>query len=289
MMNKQWLTVIARAITKEQEVFPLNQTWQAIHHEYNIGLTQGKKLHLNSSDKQELCELVKKITGIDLQQVEPGEFTAMQREQVLSLAINEKLAGQSVKKNRLAIKALSGRALKLNGDNYRLPGNSHCDMALDSIVSVEHQSLWIVENYRCFDQLDAIKLHESAALTDPLVVFRGDFVYQADTVLSLIEKHPLPVWMMGDIDPKGLSIAQSYPHFAGLIAPDMVELEAYFNTPGKANHKLYEKQLAGCRNALSDTRYPIIQTCWQLMKQHQAGIVQEHWLLGDTTLTLQPA
>lgn len=288
-MNKTWLSVISRAITSEQEIFPLNQTWQAIHQEYNIGLTEAKKLRLTSEDKLELLELVNKITGIDLQQVRPGEFTAMQREQVLTMTIDEKLAGQSVKKNRLAIKALPGRALKLNAENYQLPDHAHCDIALDSIVSVEHQSIWIVENYRCFDQLGLTKLDQSAVLTEPLVVFRGDHVYQGGMVLSLIEKLQLPVWVMGDLDPKGLSIAQSYPHFVGLIAPDMAVVAAYFNDPGKANHTLYAKQLAGCRKALSDTRFPIIQTCWQLMKQHQAGIVQEHWLLGDATLKMHQA
>lgn len=288
-MNKIWLTVISRAITSEQELFPLNQTWQAIHQEYNIGLTEAKKLRLTSEDKQELCELVKKITGIDLQQVGLGEFTAMQREQVLTLAIDEKLAGQSVKKNRLAIKALPGRALKLNGEHYRLPDNSHCDIALDSITSIQHQSIWIVENYRCFDQLGVIKLDQFAVLSEPLVIFRGDHVYLGGTVLSLIEKFQLPVWVMGDLDPKGLSIAQSFPCFAGLIAPDMAVVAAYFNDPGKANHTLYAKQLAGCRKALSDARFPIIKTCWQLMKQHQAGIVQEHWLLGDATLKMLQA
>lgn len=288
-MNKTWLAVIARAIDSEQEIFPLNQTWQAIHQEYNIGLTQAKKLLLTHQDKQELRELVNKISGIDLQQVAPSELAGLQREQVLTLAIDEKLAGKSVKKNRLAIKSLPGRALELNGEHCRLPDNSHCDMALENIVSVEHGSIWIVENYRCFDRLGAIKLDESVALTEPLVVFRGDHVYQAGTVFSLIEKYPLPVWVMGDIDPRGLSIAQSYPNFAGLIAPDMAVLESYFNDPGKANHKLYEKQLAGCRKALSDTRYPIIENCWKKIKRHQAGIVQEHWLVVNTTLKMHPA
>ncbi|MCQ8118838.1 DUF7281 domain-containing protein [Methylomonas rosea] len=288
-MNKTWLAVIARAIDSEQELFPLNQTWQAIHQEYNIGLTQAKKLLLSYQDKLELRELVQKISHIDLQKVSPGEFAGMQREQVLTLAINEKLAGQSVKKNRLAIKSLPGRALKLNGEHYRLPENSHCDMALESISSVEHQSMWIIENYRCFDQLGAIKLEESAASTEPLVVFRGDHIYQAGTVLSLIEKLQLPVWVMGDLDPKGLSIAQSYPNFAGLIAPNMAVLENYFSDPSKANRKLYEKQLAGCRKALSDTRYPIIENCWKKIKRHQAGIVQEHWLVVNTTLKMHPA
>ncbi|OQW66719.1 DUF7281 domain-containing protein [Methylomonas sp. 11b] len=288
-MNKTQLTVIARAISCEQEIFPLNQSWQAIHREYNIGLTQAKKLHLTSADKQELRELVNKITGIDLQQVGMGEFSTMQREQVLTLAIDEKLAGQSVKKSRLAMKPVPGRMLKLNGEHYRLPDHSHCDIALDNITSIEHQSIWVVENYRCFDQLSAMKLDELAASTEPLVVFRGDQVYQAGTVLSLIEKYPLPVWVMGDMDPKGLSIAQSFPNFAGLIGPGLAALEFYFKNSGKANHKIYEKQLAGCRMALSDTRYPIIQACWQLMKLHQAGIVQEHWLVDNTSLKMHPA
>lgn len=288
-MNKTWLAVIARAIESEQELFPLNQTWQAIHQEYNIGLSQTKKLRLTDQDKQELRELVHKITGIDMQQVGLGDLTAMQREQVLTVAIDEKLAGQSVKKNRLAIKPLPGMVLKINDEHYRLPENSHCDIALERVACVEHQSIWIIENFRCFDQLSLIKLEESAVLTEPLVVFRGDHVYQARTVLSLIEKLQLPVWVMGDIDPKGVSIAQSYPNFTGLIAPAMRALEAYFNDSGKANHKLYEKQLAGCHRALSHTRYPIILACWQLMKKHQAGIVQEHWLVDDTILSLHPA
>lgn len=288
-MNKQWLAVIARAITSEQEVFPLNKTWQAIHQEYNIGLTQAKKLLLNNEDKQELRELVKKITHIDLQQVSPSEFADMQREQVLTLAIDEKLAGQSMKKNRLAIKPLPEKTLKLNSQNYRLPGNSHCDMALESIVSIEHRSIWIIENYRCFDQLGTIKLDESAALTEPLVVFRGDNDYKGRAVLSLIEKHQLPVWVMGDLDPKGLSIAQAYPNFAGLIAPDMPVLETYFNDTRKANRSLYAKQLAGCRNALSTSRYLIIKAYWLLIQEYQAGIVQEHWLNGEVTLSLCPA
>ena len=76
---------------------------------------------------------------------------------------------------------------------------------------------------------------------------------------------------------------------SGLIAPDMMVLQSYFADAAKANPKLYEKQLTGCRKALSESPYPMIQNCWRLMQQHQAGIVQEHWLLGETMLTLQPA
>ncbi len=288
-MNKQQLAAIERAIDSDRELFSLNNTWRKMHDDYNIGLVQANKLRLNPEDKQELRVLVEKMTGIDLQHTRSGEFSMMEREQVLTLARDEKLAGQAVKKNRLAIKPLPDRALKLNGQVYRLPGNSHCDMALENIASVEHDSIWIIENYRCFDRLDSIKLHVLVAQTEPLVVFRGDHIYQARTVLRLIEKIQLPVWVMGDLDPKGLSIAQSYPNFAGLIAPDITVLEVYFNDTRKSNPRLYEKQLASCRHALSATCYPIVEAFWLLLKQYQAGIVQEHWLVGDTTLKMHPA
>jgi len=283
-MNKQWLSVISRAINSDLELFQLNQTWQAIHREYNIGLLQVKKLRLSSADKQELQGLVKEMTGIDLKRTHLIDFVEMDREQVLSLAIDEKLAGLAVKKNRLAIKPLPGKQLKLNGQNYRLPECGHWDVSLENIATIGHSSLWIVENYRCFDRLDIIKLGISAASTEPLVVFRGDNVYHERTVINLIEKLQLPVWVMGDLDPKGLVIAQSYPNFAGLIAPEITVLESFFQDHEKANRQLYEKQLAGCQNTLSKARYPIITACWELMKTHQAGVVQEYWLLDRVAL-----
>lgn len=287
-MNKRWLAVIERAIHSDQELFPLNQTWQALHEEYNIGLIRANKLELTPEDKNQLQKLAMDIKAVDLQTIGTADFSKLTREQALNLGVDEKLAGQAVKRNRLALKALPGKALKLNGQSYRLPEFGHWDVALECIESVGHACLWIIENYRCFDRLDAIKFHPLAEQTEPLVVFRGDYVYQADTVLRLVEQMQLPVWVMGDLDPKGLSIAQAYPNFAGLITPDMTVLEGYFADPIKANPKLYEKQLAGCQKALTQSPYRIIQNHWRLLQQYQVGIVQEHWLLGEAELMLHP-
>ncbi len=288
-MNKRWLAVIERAIHSDQELFPLNKTWQALHDEYNIGLIWANKLVLTPEDKNELQKLAKDIKAIDLQTTGAADFSKLTREQALNLGADEKLGGQAVKQNRLAIKTLPGKALKLNGQSYRLPEFGHWDVALESVAHVGHTSLWIIENYRCFDRLDAIKFHPLAAQTEPLVVFRGDNVYKADSVLRLSQQLQLPVWIMGDLDPQGLSIAQAYPNFAGLIAPDLAVLQDYLADPHKANPILYEKQLAGCQKTLSQSRYPVIQNYWRLLQQFQAGIVQEHWLLGETALILHPA
>jgi hypothetical protein len=287
-MNKQQLSVIERAIHSAQDIYPLNQTWATLHEEYNIGLTQGTKLKLSPSDKQELLLLVKQKTGIDLAHKSMADFSILEREEALAIAIDEKFAGQAVKKSRLAIKALPNCALKINQHCYRLPDAAHLDVALETLESVEHDCVLLIENYRCFDKLARIKLSLSAAYSEPLVLFRGDTVYSENTVRQLLQQLQKPVLVMADIDPQGLVIAQSQPFFAGLLMPSLSIIAELLADADKANPQLYAQQLTGCRYALAASPYPLILQLWEMLKQQQAGIVQEHWLNGEIELIAKP-
>ena len=277
-MNKQLLAVIERAIQSDNQVFPLNQSWMFLHQEYNIGRMQGNKLEVTSQDKDELLALVKLETGVDLGEISVVDFAAMNREQVLSFALDEKMAGQAVKKDRLAIKTLAGYSLKINGESFSLPGSGHLDMALSDLSSTAHHCILLIENYRCFDSLEKMRLNLPDQYADPLVLFRGDNVYSENTVRRLLAQLNLPVLVLADLDPQGLIIAQSFPNVIGLVAPCLADLEALFKDKQKVNSKLYEKQLAGCGNSLSSSPHSLIRHLWEMMKTHQAGIVQEHWL-----------
>jgi hypothetical protein len=83
---------------------------------------------------------------------------------------------------------------------------------------------------------------------------------------------------MADIDPKGLEIAQSFANVRGLVAPCLTDLEALLNDSQKANPNLYAKQLAGCQTALDNSPHDLIRKIWEMLKTHQAGLVQEYWL-----------
>ncbi len=128
-MNKQQLKTIEKAIHSLEEIFPLNKTWEQLHLKYNIGLTQGTKLKLTQEDKDSLLLLVKQKTGINLKQNTIDDLSHLHREEALSIATNEKLAGQAVKQNRLAIKTLPDGALKINHQQCTLPSFSHLDIA----------------------------------------------------------------------------------------------------------------------------------------------------------------
>lgn len=285
-MNKQLLNVIERAIRSGDQLFSLNQSWTYLHRQYNIGQTQGNKLKVTQQDKDDLIAVVKHETGVDLGQVSVADFAAMHREAALSFALDEKIAGQSVKKGRLAIKALIGRALKINGLSYSLPAFGYLDMALADITGTAHNCVLLIENYRCFDRLENMQLNLPDQYADPLVLYRGDNDYSEKTVRQLLVQLNLPVLAMADIDPQGLSITQSFPNIVGLIAPSLVDLEALLQDKQKANPKLYDKQLAGCQNTLSSSPYALIRSLWEMMKRHQAGIVQEYWLQAGYMLVV---
>ena len=270
-MNKQLLAVIERAIRSELQIFPLNQSWEYLHQEYNIGRTQGNKLEVTPQDKKELLALVKHEAGVDLGQISVTDFAAMNREETLSFALDEKLAGQAVKKDRLAIKTLAGHALKINGKSFSLPGSGHLDMALADLSGTAHNCILLIENYRCFDRLENMHLNLPDQYADPLVLFRGDNTYSENTVRQLLAQLNLPVLVMADLDPKGLIIAQSFPNVIGLIAPCLADLETLLKDKQKANSKLYEKQLAGCRNALSTSPHALIRHLWEMMKTSSGG------------------
>jgi hypothetical protein len=279
-MNKQQLKVIERAINSEKSDFSLNQTWQDIHDDYAVGQIKRGKIQLTAMDKQQLRELVRCQIGMDLTKNSVSDLNNLHREQVLNIANNEKLAGRAVKQNRIAIKPLPNQRLSINQQHYDFPTDGHLDIALENLRHVTHDSILVIENYRCFDRLDLLNIQLGPRFKHPLVVYRGDKEYGCTKLLQQLK---LPVLAMTDIDPAGLMIAQALPYFAALIAPELSVMESYLNA---ANPHLYSKQLAQCYNALEVTKYPPIRQFWQLIKHHQAGVVQEHWLNDNVELLI---
>ena len=273
-LNKTLLRVAENAIKGKQDSVALNKSWQRLHQEYGIGLTQGTKLKLDQRDRAKLLDIIQLETGINLQKTSVAEFAKLPREQVLKVALDEKLAGQKVKQQRLAIKTLAGQPLRINQQQYHIPAVGHLDMSLEQIKIVEHNCFLIVENYRCFDYIQQIKISLPEPYQQPLVVYRGDEYYSQQTLRLLLEKTALPVIAMMDIDPEGLMIACSFERVLGLMCAQLSELDSLLEEKGNA--MLYAKQLPRCQELLNSTEEPVIKVLWGLLRKHQKGWVQEH-------------
>ncbi len=243
-------------------------------------------------DKQKSCvkctsyfiPIPKLETGIDLQQSSIESFANLSREQALKVANDEKLAGKKVKQQRLAIKTLEGQPLMINHLQYSLPAEGHIDMGLKQIGSVEHSCVLIVENYRCFDCLQLIRICLPEIHNQPLVAYRGDEYYNQQTLRLFLEKTGLPVIAMMDIDPEGLLIACSFEQVIGLMCVNLPEFETLLENKGNA--MLYTKQLSRCQQALNNSDEPVIKSLWGLLRKYQKGWVQEHDLIADHELLL---
>ncbi len=283
-LNKIILRTAERAIKEKLEIVDLTKSWQFLSEEYAIGSTQGTKLKLAESDRIKLLEIVKLESGIDLRETSISELANMTREQVLKVAIDEKLAGKSVKRQRLAIKVLAGQALKVNQQQYHLPENGYMDMSLEQIESVEHCCILIVENYRCFDYVQKIKLSLPEKYSQPLVIYRGDEYYSQQTLRLFLERTELPVIAMMDIDPESLLIVCSFQRVIGLMCVSLAELDVLLKNKGNA--MLYTKQLARCQQVLNSCNEPVVKALWALLCKHQKGWVQEHDLIAKHKLLL---
>jgi len=283
-LNKTLLRVAEIAIKAKHEQVSLSKSWQFFHEEYAIGLTQGTKLKLRKQDRAKLQEMIRLETGINLQHSTIADFSNMHREQALEHGTYEKLAGKSVKDQRLGFKALAGAPLKINQQQYLLPANGHMDMCLDQLKSIEHNCILIIENYRCFDQLQQIKLKLPTQYNQPLVVYRGDNYYSEKTLRLLLAATILPVIAMLDIDLKSLLITSSFPHVVGLMCVSLSEFEVLLQEHGNA--ELYAKQLPECQQALNASEEPVIKTLWALLRKQQKVWVQEHDLGAGYELKL---
>jgi hypothetical protein len=226
--------------------------------------------------------MIRLETGINLQHSSIADFSNMNREQALEHGINEKLAGKRVKDQRLAFKTLAEQPLKINQQQYLLPANGHMDMCLGQLESIEHNCLLIIENYRCFDQLQQIKLKLPTQYNQPLVIYRGDNYYSEKTLRLLLAATTLPVIAMLDIDLKSLLIASSLPRVVGLICVSLPEFEILLQEKGNA--ELYAKQLPECQQALNASEDMVINTLWALLRKHQKVWVQEHDLAAGYEL-----
>jgi len=275
-VDKRLIKLIERAVHSTATRFPLNAGWEQLHREYNIGLTEGNKIHLFPRDKHELIDLVKQVTGLDLRVDSADRFATATRSEAVARTRDEKWAGRKVSAGRVGMKALPGKRLSINGQAFCLPSRSHLDIAIESVTSLEHETLLVIENYECFDRLEQMCWNLGERHSDPLVLYRGDpHTGSAKGVNEFLQYWKRGVLAMVDLDPAGLLIAQSLPGVQGVVAPAAMVLETWFE---QGNPSLYHRQRPTAEQAISNSPHSVIRTFWHMIERHQKGLVQEHWL-----------
>jgi hypothetical protein len=274
-MNKK---ILAQSLLRvlqspaERVQFQASKTLTAFVEEIGIGIVQGKQIMFSAAHKRRICEWLR-AENID-PATSPDAWADVNRAAALELGPDEKWAGLSVRANRIALKALRGRPLQLEGEAIYLPprANLECDVH-DALEGVRHDSVIVVENWEVFERVDDLKLDFQPAGENPLVLWRGSVHTSVGASLNFLIEYGRAVWSAPDYDPEGLAIASRLPHLEGVLAPPDDVLRDLL---GKSKLQgRYEAQLPGAQATLDHAKQPDIRKLWAIVKTSRNALPQE--------------
>ncbi|APW48624.1 DUF7281 domain-containing protein [Rhodoferax antarcticus] len=249
--------------------------------DFNIGNRIGTSLEFSNTDRESIRKLLLANEGINTKTTQVGQWDGLSRTESLEYSDNEKMTSSSVRQGRVAIKALPGKFLHIDGQSISMPIGANLDLHWQWIVAhCSHTSVLLVENWEAFDTIHQITFDLSRAGENPLVVFRGSPVYRQDYAMALLQGLALPVFTLVDYDPSGLILAQSTPHFIGLMTPPTHELVSALKTI--KNYSRYRSQLTQAQAVLNNSTHPDIVAHWKLLQEHGTALPQEYFLLKRT-------
>jgi hypothetical protein len=276
-MEKSLINSLLRIYHGEKDRYSASGVLTRLIEDFNIGQRVGTSIVFSNNDRDAIRKLLA-TEGIDVETTELGQWQGLSRTQSLEFSHNEKMTSSSVRQERVAIKVLSGNLLCLGGQKTSLPNGSNLDIDWQWLVAnCNHTSVLLVENWEAFDKIHQITFDLSLAGKNPLVVFRGSPVYRQDYVIALLNGLALPVFAFVDLDPSGLILAQSMPHFEGLIVPPTHDLVLALKSI--KNYTRYRSQLMQSQSILNNATHPDIVTCWKLLQEYGAALPQEYFLM----------
>ncbi|HUV71166.1 MAG TPA: hypothetical protein VMW15_16020 [Terracidiphilus sp.] len=272
-MEKQLVKVLLRVVQSPEERFAGSKSLRGFLNDYNIGWVKGVACCFDGPAKTRIRELLK-VEGIS-PDTPPDAWEGLTRAECLALGRNEKWSGSPARRDRLAIKTLPGRPLRVGNQSLILP--PRCHLEADALVIgaiVEHETVLLVENWECFDRIHEVRLDFSSAGPNPLVLWRGGSgdvrANASQAFMGLLKK---PVWAFVDYDPAGLLIAATLPWLEGVIAPEPNVLAELLQKHGL--HDRYRSQLPQAAAALDQVSHPAVASLWPLLRQAGRALPQE--------------
>lgn len=276
-MEKNLINALLRVYHSEKERHSSSVVLARFVDDYNVGQRIGTALTFSSGDRLAIRRLLLKTEGIDAQKTQVGQWDGLSRAESMAHGHNEKLTDKAVREGRVAIKTLPGHVLMLGHQRIPLPDGANLDMDGEWVaMHCKHTCVVVVENWEAFEGVHRINFGLSCAEENPLVVFRGSFVYRQDHAMGLLRRLALPVFALVDYDPSGLVLAQSMPHFSKLLTPHEKDLVQALQKV--KNYERYLKQLAPAQAVLNRSTHPDIVAHWELLQRHATALPQEYFL-----------
>lgn len=277
-MEARQVKVLLRCVQSDSERFSLNESLDSFTHEYGalVGTRKGKSIYMNASQKETIRQLLAS-EGISADTL-PDAWDGLTRAEALALGDNEKFAQDSVKRRRVAIKALRPTLpLVLKGHSAFMPPRCHVEVDYAETDGIPlHDWIVVVENWECFNDIHIAADKLDFPGKNPLIVWRGDKdSVRSDAMLAMIRGMSQPVAAFVDYDPAGMIIARSLPRLKQVVAPPLNDLSTMM-TRGLSER--YMAQIAGCQAALEKCDLACVNDVWNVIRLSGRALPQEKFV-----------
>ena len=113
--------------------------------DFNIGHRIGTSLVFSNTDRESIRKLLLANEGIDTETTQVGQWDGLSRTESLEYSDNEKMTSLSVRQGRVAVKALPGKCLYLDGQKISMPIGVNLDLSWQWLVAhCGHTSVLLV-------------------------------------------------------------------------------------------------------------------------------------------------
>ncbi|MFM0473989.1 DUF7281 domain-containing protein [Paraburkholderia strydomiana] len=238
-----------------------------------IGIPKGSRILFNEKHKDRIRAWLKS-DNID-PETPVDAWSDLGRAESLAIGPDEKWAGEAVRAQRIAFKALSGKPLLIGDAPIYLPLCSNLEWrCAEAVRTLRHDAVIVVENWEVFERVDDLQLDMTRVSANPLILWRGGTASTSvGAAMRFIEDFARPVWSAPDYDPEGLAIAARLPHLAGVLAPPDDVLRELLGS--SRLHARYSQQLPGAQSTLEQASHPDVKRLWTIVRQTGKALPQE--------------
>lgn len=274
-------------IARSSQVRPRStQVARNLHERHGIGQLAGGRVIYGPHDKADAARILRRDHGIDPY---AAVLSVDSRTEAAKRGLrNEKVFGGAVRRNRVAIKPITGKPRIGDCEIPRIHG-AHIDCSVGDAAALVADHLVVVENYEAFEQLHEINLAMGVdeALGAACAIYRGDAsAYRIEWAANLLTSMSTPVVVFGDLDPAGLGHAMRMPRFCGLLAPSTAALRALKADPHTGLSDRYLAQLSQWSAALDGEISSAIRPLWSWLKTTSRAYPQEVFLAQRVEMAL---
>lgn len=181
----------------------------------------------------------------------------------------EKAGTLAPHEDSIAVKAAHGRC---ECTGHPVPALGYQVLTLEQAREIRADVLLVVENLESLRFLERNRWIDYRARA-VLAIFRGDGVFRADVVASLLEASSAPVWAYFDFDPAGLGMAARLPRLQRVLLPREEVLERAARRANQVH--LYADQVGQWGQSLTSDDRSMVQRPWSLLRKLRVGLAQE--------------